>query len=127
MMTHDPDIRPPSEPLTDSGAGSVPGGWLEHVLQVSAECRRARYEEARRAGARWLVECFDTWEFPRGEEGVDFYFETCESDSEVDAPVTRFADGWDRVAGIYDVSRPLDEQRGGLSPDAWRARRGLRA
>jgi hypothetical protein len=93
------------------------------LLRVSAERRRARYEEARQAGARWLVECYDHWEFPRGEEGVDFFFETCTTESEVDALVARFADDpWNRVAGIYDVSQPLNGQKGGVPPDAWLTR-----
>jgi hypothetical protein len=126
-MAHDPEPHSSSGLPEDPTAAPAPRGWLERMLQVVGDRRREQQEEARRAGARWLVECYDTWEFPRGEEGVDFYFETCESDSEVDALVVRFADGWNRVAGIYDVSRPLAEQGEGLSPDAWRARRGLRA
>ncbi|HZS33335.1 MAG TPA: hypothetical protein VFC42_08150, partial [Methylomirabilota bacterium] len=75
--------------------------------------------------ARWLVECYDRWEFPRGEEGADLWFETCATDAEVDALVARFAgDPWNTVAGIYDLAPPLEGQGGGLSPEAWRARRG---
>jgi hypothetical protein len=123
-MTHDPDAlaNPPAAraPATDGSRG-----WLEQMAQRVAERRRARYEEARQAGARWLVECYDRWEFPRGEEGADLFFDTCATESEVDVLVAGFADDpWNVVAGIYDVREPLDGQGGGLSPAAWRARGG---
>lgn len=127
-MTHDPDPRSTAGPSSNLSPERVPTGWLEQLEQRVAERRRERYEQARQAGARWLVECYDHWEFPRGEEGADLFFDICPTESEVDALVARFADDpWNRVAGIYDVGQPLDRQGGGLSPDAWRARRGLSA
>lgn len=123
-MTHDPDPRSNPARSGDPSTERVSSGWLEQMEQRVAERRRERYEEALQAGARWLVECYDCWEFPRGEEGADLFFDVCTTDSEVDALLARFAgDPWNRVAGIYDGSQPLDPQRGGLSPDAWQARR----
>ncbi len=122
---------PTTEPPTPGAPGEperAPGGWLEAMIQRVDERRRERFEEARQAGARWLVECYDRWEFPRGEEGADLFFEICATDAEVDALVARFAgEPWNEVAGIYDLARPLAAQRGGLSPEAWGARRRPRA
>jgi hypothetical protein len=123
-MAHDPDPRSDAAPSGDPSPERVPTGWLEQLQQRVSERRLERYEEARQAGARWLVECYDRWEFPRGEEGADLFFDLGTTELEVDALVARFAnDRWNWVAGIYDVNQPLGPQGGGLSADAWQARR----
>jgi hypothetical protein len=123
-MAHDPEPLPASAPPERSSAGPAPRGWIEELLDVVAAVRRRRYEEARQAGARWLVECYDIWDFQSGDADGGVYFQSCADESAVDAIVAGVAgDPWNRVAGVYDLGRPLEAQRGGIPPDDWRARR----
>lgn len=83
------------------------------------------FAAAKTHGDTWLVECRDLSEAFDADAGV--YFSPCQDDAAVDELVTRCSDEnhYDRVLGIYDLRRPLNEQSVGLTRAEWLAgRRG---
>lgn len=110
-----PGVQPSAPPLD-----KPPGGWLAHAFEVVQEQRRQRDQEARDAGARWLIEGSDLWDFQRGDEDAGVFFHRCATEAEVDALLNHYAaDEWNKVVGIYDLAKPLEPQRGGIEPTLW--------
>lgn len=116
--------RSPHSPAGRARARSLllrPGGWLDRALPHAPWAGRHRaFAAAQAQGARWLVEGYDIWDFQSGDEDRGVCFRLFGTDAEVGTFVRQCAtDEWYGLAGIYDLGKPLDEQRGGISSDAW--------
>ena len=94
------------------------------ALSINAGRRAARYAEGREAGARWMVEAVDLWDWEDDDGGV--YFVHCADEAEVDrfCEASARPSSVDRVVGIYSLDEPLEAQGPGIAVEAWRT--GLR-
>ncbi|MBN1270238.1 MAG: hypothetical protein JXB04_11675 [Kiritimatiellae bacterium] len=98
--------------------GSSP---MFRAVVLNARRRAEYYAKFRAAGAAWLLECRDLWDSEDDDAGV--YFTDCSSERGVDTCIRELDPLTDRVLGIYDLSKPLDEQGVGLTLEEWQARR----
>src|SRR4051812_8002789 len=93
---------------------------MSKAIALNYERLKVRFEEARLAGAAWLVECRDLYDAFDADAGV--YFQPCVSESEVDELVARSqGKSAERVLAIYSLSHPVNTQGVGLKPDEWLA------
>ena len=93
------------------------------AIERNRERLRARFAAADRSRVRWLVECRDLGDAFEADAGV--FFSECADDAAVDALAARFTEEHpaNRILGIFDLARPLEEQKGGLTRDEWLQRR----
>ena len=95
---------------------------LEKIVASNRERLEQVLGEAQVAGGKWVVECRDLWDVRGSDGGV--YFVICKRDSEVDRIARRCReDQSERLLGVMDASRSLDEQWPGLTRQQWLARR----
>ena len=95
--------------------------WMSDAIALNRKKLENRASRARQKGNRWLVECGDLWDAHDEDAGV--YFVECVDEQAVhDTIVNKGPDNdSDRVLGIFDLERPLDEQGGGVTREAWMA------
>ena len=93
--------------------------WIEDALRLNDQRRKVRYAELRAEGARWMLECRDLWDAEDDDGGV--YFSGCANGVEVNAAIAGMDPSSDRLMGVYDLTRPLDEQGPGLTVQQWLA------
>ena len=93
------------------------------AIKRNRERLEQRYVSAAASGHRWLVECRDLSDAFDSAAGV--YFVECLDDAAVDEVVARCTDDspYDRLLGIIDLRKPLDDQGGGVTRAEWIASR----
>ena len=95
--------------------------WVETGLRAVFEARRSACKKGHRAGARWLIECRDLWDFDKMSEDAGVYHVFAGTEADVDALIAKYADDEDnKIDGIFDLSLSLDEYFD-ISPDDWKA------
>jgi hypothetical protein len=112
-------------PLKPSSGGVLmkkekPQNPLLHAIELNSKRCSERFGEFKAAGAMWMIECRDLWDSEDEDAGV--YFVECKNGYEVNDFIKKMDALSDRILGIYDLSRPLNDQGPGLTLDEWKAR-----
>jgi hypothetical protein len=89
------------------------------AVRRNRERLEQRFASARERGQRWLAECRDLGD--AFDEAAGVYFVECPDDAALERVVVRCAEDnpYDRLLGIFDLSRPLEAQGGGLTRAQW--------
>ena len=96
---------------------------LAAIIEDNRNRLAEKLVKAHAAGAHWIVECRDMWAARDGGAGV--YVVVCNTSRQVDHIASRCRGGQSdtRLLGVFETSRPLDEQWPGLTLEQWQARR----
>ncbi len=91
----------------------------EAAIRLNRERLRRKFDDADRNRLRWLVECRDLGDAFDADAGV--FFVECPDDAAVEQLAARFTDdnAYNRILGIFDLRKPLDEQRVGMTREEW--------
>ena len=92
---------------------------LHAAVKLNRKRLEKQFHDADRKKHQWLIECRDLGDAYEEDAGV--YFVVCETEETVNQMITDMTDDniYERVLGIFDLRRPLEEQGVGLTRAEW--------